>query len=274
VFLSGALGGMQSALGTPLPALDEQGAVVLDDAGNPTFASDEGFENARVWGTLVGQAAEDALTDSTPWAGVRVSNAQTLLPVDNLSFKLAFQLELLDTPVEYVVQDDSCPGWGDNDLFGCVPTGVWQVELGPVTFGSIPGELMPELFWGVPDEPAMADARLRAGDRRWVQADPDCADVPYEDCRDRAAVNDCDCVQHHAVPYVPREDGGAAIADLLPGTFKAPIGIANGYCGYVVPDPDFSTYVSVFTENGDHYEETNSCSRSLAPILFEAFEIL
>ncbi len=133
---------------------------------------------------------------------------------------------------------------------------------------------MPELFWGVPDEPAMEDAALRSTDRRWVQYDADCATVDYEECRDRAQLNDCDCLQNHVAPYVARADGGPTIEALLPGTFKAPIGIANGYCGYIVPDADFNTYVSVLTDNGDHYEETNSCSRSLAPLLFEAFEAL
>lgn len=276
VFLSGALGGMQSALGAALPTVDEAGERVVDGTtGDPVWdTTGEGWAFAETWGVLVAQAAEAALTDTTPWTSIRVRTAEALIPVDNISFKLAFQLSLLDTPDEYVVQDASCPGWGDPDLFGCVPAGIWVLELGPNTLASFPGELMPEIFWGVPDEPAMADAALRDGDPRWVQSDPDCAQVDWETCRNEVAVGDCDCLHHHAAPYTISADGAPPVADLLPGTFKAPIGIANAYCGYIVPEPDFSTYVSVLTEDGDHYEETNSCSRQFAPILQDAYRAL
>lgn len=281
VFLSGALGGMQSALGATLPAIDEEGNRVLDDAGQPTWIDGSGpgpgWEFARTWGTLVAQAGEAALTDTTPWTSLRVRNAEFLIPVDNASFKLAFQVGLLDTPDEYVVQDTSCPDYGVNhDLFGCIPAAAWVLELGPVTFGTAPGELMPELFWGVPEEDAMVDATLRPTDRRWVQADPDCASVPFEQCQDTdGSVGECDCLKHHAVPYRITDDPALdTIEAMLPGTFKAPIGIANAYCGYIVPEPDYNTYVSVLTDDGDHYEETNSCSGSFAPLVLGAFASL
>jgi hypothetical protein len=280
VFLSGALGGMQSAYGSTLPAVDEDGNRVLDGDGNPTWIQDNEpgphFEFARTWGTLVAQAAEGALTDPTPWDQIRVRNSGFLIPVNNVSFKLAFQVGLLDTPDEYVVRDSTCPGWGtDHDLFGCVPAAAWVIQLGNVTFGTAPGELLPELFWGVPDEPAMVDAALREGDRRWVQTDPDCAGVDYEDCRDTDAVGNCDCLHDHVAPYtIGTDPDQKTIAEMLPGTWKAPIGIANAYCGYIVPGPDFNTYVSVLTEDGDHYEETNSCGKDTAPLLLQAFGAL
>jgi hypothetical protein len=278
VFLSGALGGMQSALGATLPAIDEDGARILDADGAPTWLtaapSGPDWEFARTWGTLVGQAAEAALTDTTPWTSIRIRHSDFLIPVDNASFKLAFQVGLLDTPDDYVIQDSSCPGFGvDRDLFGCIPSASWIAELGPVTFGTAPGELTPELFWGVPEEDAMVDASLRADDRRWVQFDIDCVDVPFEDCKDTDnEIDGCDCLHHHAVPYRITDDASLdTIASMLPGTFKAPIGIANAYCGYIVPEPDYNTYVSVLTDDGDHYEETNSCSGSFAPLVLGAF---
>ncbi|MDP2312235.1 MAG: hypothetical protein Q8P41_04965 [Pseudomonadota bacterium] len=281
VFLSGALGGMQSSLGATLPVIDEAGNRVLDTDGNPTWLDDSGpgakWEFARTWGTLVAQASEAALTDTTPWSSLRVRNSEFLIPVDNASFKLAFQVGLLDTPDEYVIQDTSCPNYGvDHDLFGCIPAASWVIELGPVTFGTAPGELMPELFWGVPEEDAMADASLRTADRRWVQFDADCADVPFEDCKDTAgSVGDCDCLKHHATPYRVTDDAAlTTIEAMLPGTYKAPIGVANAYCGYIVPEPDYNTYVSVLTDDGDHYEETNSCSGSFAPLVLNAFAAL
>lgn len=269
LYVSGALGGMQSAGGSTLPAIDEAGERILDENGDPTWLEDaDEWEGARTWGVEVAQAARAALTDSSAWESLRVRNQDMLIPVNNISFKLAFQTGLLDTPDEYVVMDSTCPGWGtDNDLFGCVPASVWEITLGPSVLGTSPGELMPELFYGVPEEPAMDDAALRPTDRRWVQASDACATTDFADCVDEKTVGECDCLHHHATPYRISDAGAGTIESLMPGTYKVPIGIANAYCGYIVPQPDFNTYVSVLTEDGDHYEETNSCSKDFATLI-------
>lgn len=291
LFLSGALGGMQSALGSTLPYVDEAGARVLDGEGNPEWLHEGGFEFVRVWGTLMAQAAQGSLGDTQSWDKLRVRKVDYLVPVDNVSFKLAFQLKLLDTPHEYINQTPDCPGYGvDLDVFGCVPASSWVVELGPATFGSVPGELFPELFWGVPDEPSMSDASIRTDDRRWVQFDEDCADVDWNAvCKDEdevAVATDCDgpdgltcdgvcsCLLSHAVPYTLSDTAPTPIADLLPGTYKFPLGITNAYCGYIVPGPDFNTWVDVTKEQADHYEETNSCSGSFGDLVLGAFSEL
>ncbi len=290
VFLSGALGGMQSALGGTIPMVDTAGQRVLQEDGTPEWFNEGGFEFVRIWGTLLAQEAQASLTDDQPWERIRVRKASFLIPVDNVSFALAFQLHLLDTPDEYVDQSPDCPGYGaDPDVFGCVPASVWVIELGPITFGSAPGELFPELFWGVPDEPAMADASLRAGDARWVQTDRDCESVDFaasckgddsvnvpEDCDADGTACDgvCDCLQAHAAPYQLSDTAPTPIADMLPGTYKVPLGITNAYCGYIVPGPDFNTHVNVTNEQGDHYEETNSCSGGFADQVLGAFASL
>ncbi len=275
VFLSGALGGMQSSSGGVLPSIDTNGARVLDGAGAPVWLEEDGFAFAETWGVLVAQAAQTALSDSTPWTALSVKHQDFLIPVNNISFKLAFQIGILDTPDSYVIRDETCPEWGlDNDLFGCVPAGVWMVQLGPSTLASFPGELFPELFYGVPDEPAMTDASLRQGDRRWVQDDPDCAAVDFALCKDAEVVGDCDCLQAHAAPYVISATETTPIRDMLPGTFHVPIGIANAYCGYIVPEPDFNTFVSVLTDDGDHYEETNSCSKDFGTLVLDNWALL
>lgn len=275
VFLSGSLGGMQSALGATLPRVDvNTGERLLEDDGTPQWdASGGGWDFMENWGILVAQAAEGALTDTTPWTALHVRTADFLVPVDNVSFKLAFQIGLLDTPEEYVIQDASCPGYGeDRDLFGCVPASAWQLELGPSTLASVPGELFPELFYGVPDETAMRDGAARATDPRWVQWDADCVGVDDAACMAKAGeVGACDCLHYHTVPYRISDTSPTPIVDLLPGTFRQPIGIANAYCGYIVPTPDFNTEVSVLTDDGDHYEETNSCSSSFGDLVLDAY---
>jgi hypothetical protein len=287
VFLSGALGGMQSALGGTIPMVDEAGVRILAEDGTPEWLHEGGFEFVRMWGTLLAQEAQASLTDDQPWDHIRVRKASFLIPVDNVSFALAFQLKLLDTPDSYVDQSPDCPGYGyDPDVFGCVPASSWVIELGPLTFGTAPGELFPELFWGVPDEPAMADAPLRRDDRRWVQVDRDCDGVDFateckdtdeikvpEDCDGDGGECDgvCDCLQAHAAPYTLSDTLPTPIVDLLPGTYKVPLGITNAYCGYIVPGPDFNTHVNVTNEQGDHYEETNSCSGGFADLVLGAF---
>jgi hypothetical protein len=130
---------------------------------------------------------------------------------------------------------------------------------------------MPELFYGVPDEAAMADASLRPTDRRWVQASASCATVDYADCKDKDALNGCDCLHAHAAPYRISDSDVGSIESMIPGTYKVPLGITNAYCGYIVPAPDFNTYVSVLTEDGDHYEETNSCSKDFGNLIQDAW---
>ena len=206
---------------------------------------------------------------------IRVQTQTLNIPVKNIFYKLAFRLDLLDTGVEDLIQDDTCPGYGtDPDVFACVPAGVWMVQLGPVTLATFPGELLPELFWGVPDEPSMSDASLRSGDRRWDEHDPDCDDVPFADCKGAESVGDCDCLHYHAEPYAISDDGTPPLDQLLPGTYRAAVGITNGYCGYIVPSPDFNTYVSQLTDDGDHYEETNSCTPDFAPLVQEAYRVM
>ena len=273
IFLSGALGGMQSGLGGTMPLLDDAGDRVINGDDGQVWISESGWELARTQGYLVGQRVEGAMTDTTPWDHISVTSAPLPIPVTNIFYELAFRLDLLDTKAEDLVQDASCPGYGTNpDVFGCVPASVWMVQLGPITLGTVPGELFPELFWGVPEEAAMADAALRAGDRRWLQQDPDCVGVDFEECRIAEAVGDCDCLSYHTAPYRLSDDPEiGSLSSMLPGTYKVPVGIANGYCGYIVPGPDFNTYVSALTEQGDHYEETNSCTPEFAPLIQEAY---
>ncbi len=285
VFISGALGGMQSALSGTLPKMDSEGNRVME-GGEQVWIEGSGWEMAESQGILLGQAVDQITTDSTPWESIRVRSAPVPIPVTNQYYQLAFRLGILDTKAEDLMQDSGCPGYGvDPDVFGCVPAGVWVVQLGPITFGSVPGEVFPELFWGVPDEEAMVDPTKRPTDRRWKRHDPDCDTVDYEDCRDtaRLPVDDCDgeggvcdgvceCLEVHAVPYRVSDDPEILpIRDMLPGTYRAPMGITNGYCGYIVPDPDFNTYASALTEEGDHYEETNSCSREFTTAVQKGF---
>ncbi len=276
VFLPGALGGQQVPYGATLPVVRPDGTRVLDENGQQTYTGEMGYEFAEMLGILLGQSVDEALTDTQTWDQISVRYAELPVPVTNQFYQLAFRLGLLDSTAADLLTGADCPNFGVGDnIAGCVPLGIWELRLGPVTLATFPGELVPELFWGVPDEPAMADASLRHGDPRWHEQDPDCDDIPFEQCRDTNEVGDCDCLSIHALPYRISDDPDLLpIRDLLPGQYVAPVGIVNGYCGYIVPGPDFNRWVSPLTDLGDHYEESNSCTSDFAPLVQEAWRKL
>lgn len=268
MFLASAVGGMQSAWnGTP-PVVDEEGQPVFESDGSRAFIDAGGDEYARVEGTLVALASLATPMDTTVWDAIEVRSVPILLPVTNLGFEVALRTDLLDQPWESLVTDSSCPGWGtDPAVLACVSTGVWRVRLGPVTFGTIPGELLPELFYGVPDEPAMADAASRSGDPRFPHPPPECDDADRSVCRAAETDGDCRCEDMHAAPYTLSMDGSEPpMRDGLPGSYRAVIGLANGYVGYVIPEPDYSLVANALSGiEGNHAEEWYSAGWEMAP---------
>lgn len=288
VFLSGTLGGMQSALSGTLPLVDENGdravdengaslyiteSQVINEQGEQLYVTESTWEFVRAQGYLLAQAAEANHTDTAPWDAISVKTKDVMIPVSNVGYELAFRTGLLDSEDSDLVVDATCPGYPD-EAYACIPAGIWMIQLGPITLGSFPGEAFPELFFGVPDETAMADQTQRFGDRRWPQWNDACTNVDFEDCRYTGdEINGCPCLSHHVSPYEISYDGVPPIQELLPGTYRAAVGIGNGYCGYIVPEPDFNHYVSALTDDGDHYEETNACS-NFAPSIQAAYQEL
>lgn len=270
MFLASAVGGMQSAWNGTLPLVDESGERVLDDDGAPVFIDAGGWDYARSEGVLVADAALGVPLDDSPWERISVRRAPVLLPITNVGFEVALRMELLDQPWDTLRRDASCPGYGkDSHVIGCLETGVWWIGLGPLSFGTVPGELLPELFDGVPAEPAMDDAARRAGDGRWPHHPAACDDASWEVCRVSEADDDCDCTEMHAAPYALSFDGAAPpLRALLPGEYRAVIGLANGYVGYVVPEPDYSLVTNAITGlEGNHSEEWYSAGEQMAPVV-------
>ena len=54
----------------------------------------------------------------------------------------------------------------------------------------------------------------------------------------------------------------------------AMIGMADSYFSYVVPEPDMHHGVSLFTDDGDHYEDTVSASFVFGDRVLGAHEAL
>ena len=90
---------------------------------------------------------------------------------------------------------------------------------------------------------------------------------------DTAEVDDCNCLSVHAVPYQLSE-GNDAIPLLDHWgdevQYTAILGMADNYLSYIIPEPDFNHTVSLFTDDGDHYEDTVSPSSVFGTKIQEA----
>jgi hypothetical protein len=125
LFLNGALGGM----------------VTPKVSGN-NFA-----ELERV-GRGVGASAVEALEHAAPVRAdsVQIHRKELRLPLDNNGFKLLSAAHVLDS----------------ESKDGTVPTEVWRVDLGPITWMTIPGEILPK--------PALALKAKMPGQYRMIVA--------------------------------------------------------------------------------------------------------
>ncbi len=281
---------MMSALGCHVPLVDESGEWVwtTDDAGEkaPEFVKELGHDFARSVGTHLADAALAALEDGEditldPFV---VQMAPLYTPVDNGAFRLLFALDLFDVDPSLVVQDTSlCPEFSPDDTLdpGCVPNTTWRVRLGPVQFLTAPGELFPELFWGLPtDDPRWAeesaDPKARGADvdsAFFPQHPRACDELTFAECADEVTLGECDCRKLHDWPYRLWLDPDIPpMIELLDAKYRFVIGNAGDHLGYVVPETDFHTKVAFLADfsPGDHYEETVAITHLMAAKLLAA----
>ncbi len=293
VFLPECLGGMQSALGghVPMVAEDNTWLMAPDTEGKegPVFSEEAGFDYARSAAVHLADAAVDALDagEPLPLDPFWMKSATLYVPVDNGAFQILFQLGIFDVDPSIATRDPKlCPGWSGTTLHpGCVPTTVWRLRLGSVDILTAPGEVLPELFWGLPDDPdfrAESTDVLRRGVRDGVvaryfpQHPAPCDGVPYAECVNSTKVDDCDCKAYHIAPYTLQARADAPVpVEQMTGKYRFLVGMADDHLGYIVPEPDFNRLVSQLTgEDGDHYEETNSVSYRFATMLYDTWQVL
>lgn len=312
-----SLGGMQSALGGQLPLVLDDGtevyqvcdeAAVADPEDADCFGKPAGAERIDADGERVPQWAEqdswafvtshgwhiaraalDALADGSPVqaAPIAVDRESMLLPITNVAYNLLGPKGLFDIGMEQAVTDPlRCPEVSSGAVLGCFETNVFRVEIGQdLGFLTVPGELLPELAWGFPEEdprwgPEASDPAQRGpASRYFPQHDADCTalasqeGLSFEQCRTEIAIGACDCLRVHAWPYRLSEDPGKRpLLELLDTEHRAIIGMADSYFSYIVPEPDFHIGVSLFTDDGDHYEDTVSASTVFAERVLEAHQ--
>ncbi len=301
------LGGMMSALGGDLPLVEDDGthvyqtcsAEAVADAGDaecygraegdtridedglevPVWAEHDSWAFVTSHGWHIAEAAIDALVASEELEGtpLRVEGESYYLPIENDAYNLLGPSGIFDLGLEDAITDPAlCPEAADSDM-GCLETTTWRMQLGPVGFIGVPGELLPELAWGFPDDPQWvlesSDPSARgAGARYFPQHDPDCNDLDYEACKVTDSIDECDCLEVHAWPYELSYDPDTPpLLDLLDTEYRAIIGMNDNYLSYIIPEPDFNTDVSLFSpSDGDHYEDTVSPASVFATRIQEA----
>jgi len=298
------LGGMQSALGADLPLVTEDGVHVMqacsadevadaNDAGCfgkeagdtrtdadgdevPVWAERDSWAFVTSHGWHIAEAALDALQDAEAITAdpIRTDVESMYVPIENLAYQVLgpsgiFDLGFDDAETISVL----CPEVDSTAPLGCIETRTFRIQVGPIGLITAPGELLPELFWGLPtDDPQWvaeaADPTARGpGSRYFPQHDNDCDAIDYADCTIREEFGDCDCLAIHAWPYVLSEDPEVpALIDLLDPAvtpYRAAVSMVDNYMSYIVPEPDFNTAVNLLGDrDGDHYEDTVSPARN------------
>ena len=299
VHMPESLGGMQSALSGDLPLVEEdgthafqtcsaeavtdmsdtdcfgmaEGAPRVDADGDavPVWAERDSWAFVRSHGWHIAEAAIDVLEAGevvTP-SPLRVEAESLYVPIDNIAYQLLGPQGMFDLDLEDAVRDpDLCPQASAPDAFGCIETRTFRAQLGPIGFVAVPGELLPELAWGFPDDPQWAleatDPTARNTDASvyFRQHPRACDTVAWSECRETdREVDGCDCKEMHAVPYTLNDDPGVRpMLDALDTEYRAVLGMTDNYLSYIVPEPDFNTKVSLLGSDGDHYEDTVSPS--------------
>jgi hypothetical protein len=229
VFFAGAVGGMMSSIHAETQELDG------------TRAPPSSVEKTRAVGDRVAKATLEGLMNAQPMPSPPLAfGAQTLkLPVDNALFQLLFaNFDIIHRRA--CDFDKTKPITPTNTPY--VLTEVAKIELGPLRFVAVPGELLPELAVGFDPYFAFGNPQIKADNPN----PPDLSKAPPP-------------------PYLKSMAGG---------DMPCILGLANDELGYLVPAYDFKVDAEqpyVVQAQGDHYEETNSLGPRTVPMLMDAY---
>lgn len=229
VFVNGSVGGMMTSLGVSVESPD--GAVRTEAT----------FDKADAVGQILGELALDALDSAQVMADPELAfHGQSLfLPVDNQGFQAMFLLGVLDHRTTWNYEPDLPL---DDQNTPEVRTEVNVVQIGPLQWLTIPGELLPELAIGGYDGSFTAPGV--------PLIDPDNPNPPQLD-------------QAPQGPY---------LMDHMSGDTNWIVGLGNDEIGYIIPPYNFvlaDAGAWILEAEGDHYEETNSLGADTYPRIEE-----
>jgi hypothetical protein len=247
LLFNGALGGMQTA-----------------GVSEPTFEESSRMANAlAAEGLAEIEGAGEAKLD-----GIQVNSGYAMIPLHNhYLMELAKQLKLMEVDPEdfsYTVDDCGeqygcteedvalCQEEIDGEQVGCAAIRMQVVTMGPAQFVTVPGELLPELASGLPDDFAEIEAQGRPNEY-FPQHDP------------------ADPMSQHVSPYEVPE----FVRGLMTAEFPFVLGLANHEGGYILLESDFIPIDPLKDEEeGDHYEETVSMGAKTFPVFLSKLKQL
>lgn len=235
VFTVGAVGGMMSSLGADVPTKTGK---------NPTWAKKGTFEFAKALGRIIADATKLSLKNSRHRKIdiLKILSREVKLPVENKFYYLASSMGVFEIKFEELPQDEQG--------MSLISSNIYYVKLGEVEIITVPGEILPELIDGIPDNPIFFSPRPNKY-------------FPQHQVNDK--------LKTHIEPFIPEEK---SIRQIMKGKYKIIMGLADNMIGYIIPKNDFNLDASPLGYQGDHYEETNSLGPETAPILIKATEDL
>ena len=232
LFLQGKVGGLLGPLrSTP---------ITVD--GQPAKA--RSYEKTKAIGDIVAQTALAALdtAQDIPEPLLAFGHQPFLFRVENESFQLVFvnfsilKRRLYEFDPMKIISEANYPK---------IRSEISKIQLGPVRFLGVPGELFPEL--GIGYDPMLAYGVPQIT-----------ADNP----------NPPDLSMAPPPPYLQEKLGGE---------FNMVVGLSGDEVGYLVPSYDYKLHpTKPYGEQaeGHHYEETNSLGPSTVPTLLDEAEKL
>lgn len=235
VFSVGAAGGMMSSLGADVPTKIGK---------NPIWAKKDTFEFAKVLGYIIADATKLSLKNSRyeKIDILKILSREVKLAIENKFYYLASSMGVFEIKIEKLPKD--------KDGLSLISSNIYYIKLGNAEIITVPGEILPELVDGIPDDPTFFSPRPNKY-------------FPQHQINDK--------LKTHIEPFIPEEK---PIRKMMKGKYKCIIGLADNMIGYIIPKNDFNADASPLGYQGDHYEETNSLGPETAPILIEAIEDL
>lgn len=231
LFVNSTVGGMMTTL--RLTTVDPDG-----NAWGPSGS----WEKTDAIGQQLGEMALDALESGEQVADPDLSfrTSEMFLPVENIGFQAMGQLGVMARS-RYNF-DETIPL--DDDNQPDILTEVSVLNIGPIQFLAMPGEVLPEVAIGG-------------------------YDGSYVNAPGKSVITRPDAENPPDLSLAPQ---GPYLKDEMTGGYNWVIGLANDEVGYIIPAYNFvldDNAPYVIEAGGDHYEETRSLGPDTADLLQE-----
>jgi hypothetical protein len=229
MFVNASVGGLMTPLGI---------TVETPDGGAFRDAS---WEKSEALGKLIADLAlqSNAAAAAAESPALSLRATQFYIPIENFAFQAMFLIGVFDRETFNYDPDQDV----DDDNVPEVLTEMDFVNIGPVSWLTVPGEATPELSIGGYD-----------GSR--VNTD----EVPFID------------LDNEFAPDVSQAPEGPYLKDVMGNEHNWIVGLGNDELGYFIPSYDYvldPVTPYLVEADGDHYEETNSVGPSAVPILLD-----